>query len=70
MPLERGARGGHLEGPLRRRHPPREVVEDVRRLVECGALATAVDYVMKALTLRSTSERAQMKRERKATRDR
>ncbi|MFX4285866.1 CDP-diacylglycerol--glycerol-3-phosphate 3-phosphatidyltransferase [Janibacter sp. G349] len=33
-------------------------------------VATAVDYVMKALTLRSTSERAQMKRERKATRDR
>lgn len=33
-------------------------------------VVTAVDYVMKALTLRSTSERAQMKRERKATRDR
>lgn len=29
-------------------------------------VATAVDYVMKALTLRSTSDRARMKRERKA----
>lgn len=29
-------------------------------------IATAIDYVMKALTLRSTSDRARMKRERKA----
>ena len=31
-------------------------------------IATAVDYVMKAMTLRSTSDRARMKQERKAAR--
>ena len=33
-------------------------------------VATAVDYVMKAMTLRSTSDRARMKQERKAARGR
>ena len=33
-------------------------------------IATAVDYVMKAMTLRSTSDRARMKQERKAARGR
>ncbi|WP_114203197.1 CDP-diacylglycerol--glycerol-3-phosphate 3-phosphatidyltransferase [Janibacter anophelis] len=33
-------------------------------------IATAVDYVIKAMTLRSTSDRARMKRERKAARGR
>ena len=33
-------------------------------------IATAADYVMKALTLRSTSDRARLKRERKAARER
>jgi CDP-diacylglycerol--glycerol-3-phosphate 3-phosphatidyltransferase len=33
-------------------------------------IATAVDYVMKAMTLRSTSERARLKQERKAARGR
>lgn len=33
-------------------------------------VATAVDYVMKAMTLRTTSDRARMKRERRAARER
>lgn len=33
-------------------------------------IATAVDYVMKAMTLRSTSDRARLKQERKAARER